>query len=98
MPVFLHLRLRVSSKNLPRLKDFLQKAIPIYEQPGGIKVRLLQDYGDPTRLIELIEYTTLRDYEADQRRVEEDPVQLSLIEEWRQLLSEPPVVEVWKEL
>ena len=98
MPVFLHLRIKVSSENLPKLREFLERAIPIYERPCRLKVRLLQEHTDSTSFLELIEYETVEDFLADQKRVEEDPEQRELIREWRQLLEQPPVVEVWHEL
>jgi len=83
---------------MPHLLEFLARAVPIYEQAGGIRVNLLQDQNDPTRFIEQIEYASQTEFERDQIRVHENPIHKRLIEEWRELLSEPPVVEVWSEL
>lgn len=87
----------MATNDLPRLHDFLDRAIPIYEQPGGIQVSLVQDINDSTRFIEIVKYETLEDFEQDQIRIEEAPAQKHLIEEWRELLIEPPVVEIWSE-
>ncbi|MBX3117471.1 MAG: hypothetical protein KF784_00280 [Fimbriimonadaceae bacterium] len=97
MPVYLHLRIRVLSSRLDDFHAFLSRAIPCYEQPGGIKVRLLQQDGDPESFIEVVEYETEDDYAKDQVRVEEDPQSRDLIAEWRTLLDGPPTVEVWRE-
>lgn len=92
----LHLRIRVKPDCLEAFLDFLREAIPFYEQPGGIRVRLLEDYSDPTRFIELIEYADEETYQQDQRRVEEEPEQRRYIERWRALLEGPPEVEVYR--
>lgn len=61
-------------------------------------MRLLQDTNDPMSFIELIEYESQQDFELDQIRVQEDPDQVRLIQEWRELLAEPPIVEIWNDL
>lgn len=94
MSIILHLRIRVEPVNQPRFYEFLQRAIPVYEQPGGIKVTLLQNPQDPIRFIELVEYATQEDYDQDQVRVSEDPVNIRLLQEWRELISCPPEIEV----
>ena len=91
----LHLRLGVASDGDGRaqLIAFLREAVPFYEEPGGIRVRLLQRRDDSNEFLEIIEYESDEDYEADQRRVEDDPQMRSLIERWRELLTTPPEVE-----
>ena len=48
-------------------------AIPFYEQPGGIRVRLLWDTADPDRFIEIVEYADQGAHDRDQARVADDP-------------------------
>ncbi len=92
----LHLHCRVSADNLDRFHKFLQEAIPYYEAPGGIKVDLLRNEKDPERFIERVGYETEKDYVQDQERIESDPIMNGYLDRWRQLLSEPPRVEVWR--
>ena len=47
---------------LPRWKAFLRGAIPFYEEPTGIHVRLLRDVDEPDAFVEVIEYDTDEDY------------------------------------
>lgn len=72
---------------------FLREAIPFYETPGGIRIRLLEDQDDPERLIEVVEYATILDYEQDQERVRTDPEMGAVLARWRALLADPPEVE-----
>jgi quinol monooxygenase YgiN len=91
----LHLRVRVKAGKRGEFLEFLRGAIPFYESPGGIEVRLLEDLGDDHRFIELVLYEDRGAYERDQRRVDEDPEMARYLERWRELLAEPPEVEVY---
>lgn len=75
---------------------FLREAIPFYESPGGITVRLLQDVRDDHRFIELVLYDGQDAYARDQERVANDPAMKAYLTRWRGLLAEPPVVEVYR--
>jgi len=94
--VEIHLRIRVEPDRRDDLLAFLREAIPFYESPGGIRVRLVERDGDPNRFIEFVEYATEADYERDQHRVEHDPEMKRYLERWRAILAEPPVVEVYR--
>jgi len=93
-----HLRIRVLSDRQSDLYEFLADAIPFYESPGGIRVRLLSDSGDPKRFIELIEYIDEKTYRQDDDRVSSDLTMAQYLARWRELLAEPPVVEVYREV
>jgi quinol monooxygenase YgiN len=92
----LHLRCRVARGRRDGFLAFLREAIPTYESPGGITVRLLQDLVDDHRFIELILYDDLTAYELDQLRVATDPAMKALLARWRALLAEPPVLEAYR--
>ena len=97
--VTLHLRIRVhpGGEGRDALLTFLRDAVPFYESPGGIRVRLIEDHDDPDRFIEIVEYNTERAYLDDQHRVEHDPEMKGYLARWRGLLAEPPCVEVYRE-
>jgi RimJ/RimL family protein N-acetyltransferase/quinol monooxygenase YgiN len=92
----LHLRIRVLPQNRAAFDAFLREAIPFYESPGGIRIRLIEDKADATRLIEVVEYASAEVFEADQRRVENDATMREYLARWRALLDGPPVVEVYR--
>ena len=92
----LHLRCRVTPGRREEFLAFLREAIPFYEAPGGIEIRLLQDLHDDHRFIELVLYDDQATYERDQERVASDPAMNALLARWRQLLTDPPVVEVYR--
>lgn len=94
----LHLRIRVPVGGEQPLREFLNDAIPFYEAPGGIHMRLVRDASDPLAFIEIVEYATREDYAADQHRVANDPEMAGYLERWRKLLDGPPGVEVWEQL
>lgn len=96
--VILDLHLQVAPHRVPELKAFLRRAIPYYLQPGGIRIRLLQDRADPTLWIERVEYSDAAVYERDQQRLAEDEQMKSLLAEWRALLNGPPTVRVYQEV
>jgi hypothetical protein len=92
----LHLRIRVKPGQRADFFKFLDEAVPVYESPGGIEVRLLQDMNDDHRFIELVLYDDEAIYRRDQERVENDPTMRSLLARWRELLVEGPIVEVYR--
>ncbi|MCC6427963.1 MAG: hypothetical protein IT435_14225 [Phycisphaerales bacterium] len=75
---------------------FLREAIPFYESPGGIQIRLLQDVSDDHRFIELVLYDDNETYLRDQDRVANNSEMKALLDRWRELLAEPPLVEVYR--
>ncbi len=95
--VWLHLRIRVAAERQAEFRSFLRKAIPFYEAPGGIRVRLLSKDAEPDRFIEQIEYVDERCYQEDDERTRSDPTMVELLARWRSLLAEPPIVEVYRE-
>ena len=98
MPISLHLRLRVRPERRPELLAFLRDAVAFYEQPGGIRIRLLERDGDPTELVEVVEYDSALSYATDQDRVEHDPRMRQLLARWRGLLAEPPQVVTYRDI
>ncbi|MBX3094587.1 MAG: hypothetical protein KF680_08650 [Cryobacterium sp.] len=92
----LHLRGRVAAGRRRELDAFLIEAIPFYEQPGGIRVRLLWDVADPDRFIETIEYADQDAHDRDQVRVATDETMRGFLERWRSLLEGPPTVETYR--
>lgn len=92
----LHLRCRVKPGMRDAFIAFLAEAKPFYESPGGIEVRLLADTHDDHRFIELVLYENEPAYLRDQQRVEHDATMKSYLQRWRELLAEPPVVEVYR--
>ncbi|MCA0176484.1 MAG: antibiotic biosynthesis monooxygenase [Proteobacteria bacterium] len=91
----LHLHLRVPPGGADALRAFLARAIPFYEAPGDISVRLLQQVDDPDVFIEVVAYATVAAFDADQQRVEHDPEMQRWLAEWRTLLAGPPRVVVY---
>lgn len=95
-PIELHLRCRVAPARREEFLAFLHEAIPFYESPGGITVRLLEDVRDNHRFIELVRYDNQAVYDRDQERVANDPAMKAYLEQWRRLLAEPAVIEVYR--
>ena len=91
----LHLRGKVAPDRRKDFDEFLAEAIPFYESPGGIRVRILWDLADPDRFIEIIEYADQAAHDRDQLRVENDVQMRDLLERWRGLLDGPPQVETF---
>ncbi len=94
--VVLDLEISISEPRLADFLAFLRRAVPFYEEPGGIRVTLLRDDQRPGRYIERVEYVDESVFELDQRRVAEDEHMKALLAEWRGLLQEPPVVRVYR--
>ncbi|MBX3092824.1 MAG: hypothetical protein KF801_10010 [Cryobacterium sp.] len=91
----LHLRGRVAAGRRPDFDAFLAEAVPFYESPGGIRVRVLWDTADSDRFVEVIDYVDQAAHDRDQIRVENDVRMRDLLERWRDLLDGPPVVETY---
>jgi len=96
--VIIHLVGRVAPGRWNDLVAFLERAIPFYERPGGIKVRLFRDQHDPDAFIEVIEYGSEQAYTADQRRVDTDPEMIARLGEWRGLLAADVEVRTYRDV
>lgn len=96
--VSVHLRIRVGSERSDELRSFLRGAIPFYESPGGIRVRLLVDSEAPDRFIEIVDYASEHAYLEDEERVRSDATMSRYLAQWRTLLAEPPIVEVYRDV
>lgn len=92
----LHLHIRIAAGRRDDFLAFLRDAIPFYESPGGITVRLLQDVHEDDRFIELVGYADEPTFLRDQARVSDDPEMKRMLQRWRSLLAEPPVVETYR--
>jgi hypothetical protein len=92
----LHLRCRVSAGRRDELVAFLSEAIPFYEAPGGIRVRLLWDVTDEDRFIEVVEYADMATHDRDQHRVEHDLRMGEYLQRWRALLDGAPEVVTYR--
>lgn len=85
--VVLHLHIRVREGNEAKLTEFLHRARPYYEAPGGIRVRLIEDADDPRCFIEIIEYESEAVFEQDHLRLDADSTMESYLDEWHSLLE-----------
>ena len=94
----LHLRVRVAAENRERLIAFLREALPHYERPGGIRIRLLQSRDDPRRFLEIVEYEDRSAHDRDQVRVESEPQMRALLDRWHGLLEDSVEVETYEEI
>lgn len=92
----LHLRGQAQPGRRSELLAFLREAIPFYEQPGGIRVRVLWDVTDADRFIEVIEYVDQETHDRDQIRVARDADMQEYLRRWRALLTAPPEVETYR--
>ena len=92
----LHLRGRVAVGRRDDLVAFLRAAVPFYERPGGIRVRLLWEMSDPDRFIEVVEYADQATYDRDQERANGDAEMQDYLRRWRALLAGPPEVEAYR--
>ena len=94
----LDLHLRVAREGRAAFFEFLREAVPVYEGPGGIRIRLLESLQEPGTFIERVVYADRAAFDADQARVETDPSMRVLLARWRDLLEAPPRVETWQEI
>jgi quinol monooxygenase YgiN len=92
----LHLSGRVAPGRRAELVAFLIEAVPFYEAPGGIKVRVLWDVSDEDRFVEVVEYADQATHDRDQQRVEQDPRMQAYLRRWRSLLDGAPTVRTYR--
>ena len=74
---------RVAPERRAALLAFLQRAVPFYERPGGIRVSLYESLDEPGLVLELVAYASEDDYARDQERVEHDTEMRAVLEEFR---------------
>jgi len=98
LPVALHLRIRARAGERQKLLEFLREAIPFYEAPGGIQIRVLQGMDDPDSFIEVVEYAGVADYERDSLRVDSDPEMKKVLDRWRALLEGKAEVTAYRDV
>jgi hypothetical protein len=96
--MIIELRGRVAAGRWDDLVSFLREAIPFYEEPAGVHVRLLRDEDHQDAFIEVIEYDTEESYAADQHRVRSDPEMIARLEVWRGLLAGPVEVRTFRDV
>ena len=92
----LHLTGRAAPARRADLVAFLIEAIPFYEAPGGIRVRVLWAVADPDRFVEVVEYTDDATHDRDQQRVEGDPLMQEYLRRWGSLLDGPAEVRTYR--
>lgn len=97
-PVVVRLAIRAREGARDELLAFLREALPFYEAPGGIRMRLLQRVDDPDTFIEEFEYRGPPEYEADDLRVESDAEMKRYLDRWRSLLAGRADVTVYQDL
>lgn len=78
---------KVKGDNREKLLQFLKRAVPVYERPGGIKVALYESIEEPNFFIELVAYAGHSQFAEDQQRVDSDPEMKRLLEEWHELID-----------
>ena len=77
----------VAPENREALFRFLEEAIPFYERPGGIRVKLYESADAPGTFLELVAYASKDVYEADQFRVANDPEYKRVLSEWHKFFE-----------
>lgn len=86
---FITLTYRVPNDRRQELIAFLQSAISLYEEPGGIRVALYESVDEPGLFCELVAYTSQDAYDLDQVRVEEDARMKAMLAAWHQFFDGP---------
>jgi hypothetical protein len=77
---------------------FLREAISYYEAPGHIRIRLLRNVEEPSKLIEVVEYSDSEAYERDAVRIRQSDKMKEYLSRWRELVQGPVVVETYEDL
>jgi hypothetical protein len=78
--------------------ELLREAVPFYQAPGGIRIRLLRSCDDPERWLEIVEYRDCETHDRDQVRVESDSAMRSFLQRWHALFASPLDVETYEEV
>ena len=92
--VVLHLHIRVKPENRPAFAAYIADAFPVFEAGGDCRGAVYVDATDPEALDEVFYYRTEAAFQAGERAIQEDPVQVALLARWRALLEGPPRVVV----
>ena len=83
------LRYAVPEERRSELVSFLARAVPLYESPGGITVRLYEDRERRGSFLEIVLYATERGFAEDQERVAHHPDWKHTLSEWRAIVGGP---------
>lgn len=94
----LHLRITPGTGDHQELGAFLLDAIPYHEDLPGVGVRLLLRIDDPSRSIEVVEYETNAAFDADEKRIADDPHMQGLLKAWRETLTGDVCVETYEDV
>lgn len=66
---------------------FMERAIPFYEKPGGIRVKLYESADHSGTFLELVSYASRKIYQEDQYRIEHDPEYRRVLAEWHSFFN-----------
>jgi len=97
-PIVLHLNVRVTESRKADFIAFLKRACPFYEKPGGIEVALMHSLMDPNEFVEVIHYRSRTEYDNDLVRIERDASMRRFLDEWHDLLLQPPDVLLYEDM
>ena len=78
---------RVTPERRAEMLAVLREAFPFYERPGGIEMALFEDADRPGTFLEIAAYADRAAYDADQKRVEDDPAMRAMLAKWRALVD-----------
>ncbi len=92
--VVLHLHIRVQAEHRQAFFAYVQDAFPVFEAQGDCRGVVYAVAGDPEAYDEVFYYRTEEAYQAGERAIREDPVQVALLQRWRALIAGPPTVVV----
>jgi hypothetical protein len=83
----IQLKFTLPSTDTGSLYTFFKRAIPFYESPGSIRIRVLRHTLNPCQFIEVVEYGSMEAFQQDQHRVGHDTEMQGYLQEWHSLLS-----------
>lgn len=92
--MILHLHIQIRQEQQAAFWDYLQEALPVFEARGDCKGLVYQDAADPECFDEVFYYASEAAYQAAERAICENPVEIALLARWRALLAGPPRIVV----
>ena len=80
------------------LATMMKSALPLYQNFGEAKVRLLRNVDDQTQFLQVIDYQTDQAFELNRQKLGSDPMVQRYLQGWRALFPGAVEIDVYEDL
>jgi hypothetical protein len=94
---FLHVKFRAPTADTTQMLPLMKMALPMLEAMGA-RVRLMRNADDHSQFVQIIEYQTDPQLEANRQKVASDPMIRNYMQAWRAVFPGPMEMDVYEDV